>query len=384
MADKRDFYEVLGVSKDVSSDDLKRAYRKLAKQYHPDLNPGDKEAEKKFKEVNEAYEVLSDSEKRQRYDRFGHAGVDPSYGAGAGGYGGGYGGYSTVDFGDIGDIFGSFFGGGSPRRRSNAVHGNDINVKLTIDFKEAVFGCSKTVSISRNEICSDCKGSGAEKGTSPQTCPTCNGQGRVKSVSQTVFGAISTERTCSTCNGTGKIIKNTCKKCGGRGLERKTVSITVNVPAGINNGQTISLRGEGDRGIRGGSNGDLNIIVSVRAHTIFTRKDADLFCDAYITFSQACLGSVIDVPTIDGKTESLKIPEGTQSGTRMTVKGKGAYYLRSKSRGNMYVNVIVEIPRKLSSKQKEALKNFDENTNYDKSYEKGSVFKNKVKQFLGL
>ncbi len=381
MADKKDFYEVLGVSKDVSSDDLKKAYRKLAKQYHPDLHPGDKEAEQKFKEVNEAYEVLSDSEKRQRYDRFGHAGVDPSYGAGAGG---GYGGYSTVDFGDIGDIFGSFFGGGSPRRRSNAVHGRDINVKLTIDFAEAVFGCSKTISISRNEICSDCGGSGAAKGTSAQTCPECNGQGRVKSVSQTVFGAISTEKTCPRCNGTGKIIKEVCKKCNGRGLERKSVSVTVNVPAGIDNNQTISLRGEGDKGIRGGSNGDLNITVSVRQHSIFTRRNADLFCDVYITFSQACLGTVIEVPTIDGKSESLKIPEGTQSGTQMTVRGKGAYYLRSKSRGNLYVNVIVEIPRKLSSKQKEALKNFDENTNFDKSYERGTVFKNKVKQFLGL
>lgn len=381
MADKRDFYEVLGVDKSVSEDDLKKAYRKLAKKYHPDLNPGDKEAEQKFKEVNEAYEVLSDKEKRERYDRFGHAGVDPSYGAGAAG---GYGGYSTVDFGDIGDIFGSFFGGGSPRRRSNAVHGNDINVRLTIDFKEAVFGCSKTVTFTRNEVCSDCNGSGAAKGTSPQTCPTCNGQGRVKSVSQTVFGAISTERTCPACNGTGKIIKEVCKKCGGRGLERKSVSITVNIPAGINNGQTISLRGEGDRGIRGGSNGDLNITVAVRPHELFTRRDADLFCNVYVTFSQACLGTTVEVPTIDGKAESLRIPEGTQSGTQFTVKGKGAYYLRSKSRGNMYVNVIVEIPKKLSSKQKEALKAFDENTNFDKSYEKGSQFKNRVKQFLGL
>lgn len=381
MADKRDFYEVLGVSKDVSDEDLKRAYRKLAKKYHPDLNPGDKEAERKFKEVNEAYEILSDPEKRQRYDRFGHAGVDPSYGSGPAG---GYGGYSTVDFGDIGDIFGSFFGGGSVRRRSNAVHGNDINVRITIDFKDAVFGCSKTVSISRNEVCSDCNGSGAAKGTTPQTCPSCNGQGRVKSVSQTVFGAISTERTCPSCNGTGKIIKEVCKKCNGRGLERKAVSITVNVPAGINSGQTISLRGEGDRGIRGGNNGDLNITVAVRPHNIFTRRGSDLFCDVYITFSQACLGTVVEVPTIDGKSESLKIPEGTQSGTQMTIKGKGAYYLRSKSRGNLYVNVIVEVPRKLSSKQKEALRLFDESVNYDKSYEKGSQFKNKVKQFLGL
>ena len=381
MVDKRDFYEVLGVDKSVSDDDLKKAYRKLAKKYHPDLNPGDKEAEQKFKEVNEAYEVLSDKEKRERYDRFGHAGVDPSYGAGAAG---GYGGYSTVDFGDIGVIFGSFFGGGSPRRRSSAVHGNDINVRLTIDFKEAVFGCSKTVTFTRNEVCSDCNGSGAAKGTTPQTCPTCNGQGRVKSVSQTVFGAISTERTCSACNGTGKIVKEVCKKCGGRGLERKSVSITVNIPAGINNGQTISLRGEGDRGIRGGSNGDLNITVAVRPHELFTRRDADLFCNVYITFSQACLGATVEVPTIDGKAENLRIPEGTQSGTQFTVKGKGAYYLRSKSRGNMYVNVIVEIPKKLSSKQKEALKAFDENTNFDKSYEKGSQFKNRVKQFLGL
>ncbi len=381
MAEKRDFYEVLGVEKGASAEEIKRAYRKLAKKYHPDLNPGDAQAEKNFKEVNEAYGVLSDSEKRQKYDNFGHAGVDPSYGGGPGGAGYGYG---SVDFGDIGDIFGSFFGGGGfggQRRRSSAIPGDDVTTRLTLTFEEAVFGCTKKVNIVRRETCSDCSGSGAAKGSSPETCPTCHGSGRVKTVSQTVFGAISTERTCSSCNGTGKIIKDVCKTCSGNGRVRREKSISVNSPAGINNGQTVSLRGEGDHGIKGGGNGNLNIQITVRPHPIFVRRDNHIYCDVYITFIQACLGATIEIPTIDGTKEVYKIPEGTQSHTEITLKGKGVPYLNSKSRGNMYVNILVEIPKHLSQKQKEILQEFDGMTT-PKAYEKNKGFWGKVKDLF--
>ena len=279
MADKRDYYEVLGLSKGASDDELKRAYRKLAKQYHPDLHPGDKEAERNFKEVNEAYAVLSDKEKRSRYDQFGHAGVDPSYG------GGGAGAYTNIDFGDLGDIFGSFFGGGfggSGRRRSSAIPGEDISAQVTLDFKEAVFGCQKTVNVRRMETCDTCEGTGAAKGTQPETCPTCKGTGVVRQVSQTMFGAMQTERTCSQCGGTGKIIKEPCKTCNGRGQVRKSRTITVHIPAGVNNGNTLSMRGEGGQGLKGGPNGDLHISVRVTPHPIFTRRDFDIYCDVHI------------------------------------------------------------------------------------------------------
>lgn len=378
MAEKRDYYEVLGVDKNVNDDDLKKAFRKLAKQYHPDLNPGNKEAEQKFKEVNEAYEVLSDPDKRAKYDQFGHAGVDGSYGSyGSGGVGG-----FNVDFGDIGDIFGSFFGGGfGSRSRSSAIPGDDINIKLTISFKEAVFGCTKNVTITRSEICPDCNGSGAAKGSQPQTCTQCKGAGRVKSVSQTVFGAISTERTCTACGGTGKIIKDFCKGCGGRGTIRKQRTITVPVPVGIANGQTLALRGEGDHGLKGGPNGNLNIFISVTPDRYFTRKDNNLYLDVYITVVEACLGCDKAVPTLDGTSEILHIPEGTQSNTEFCIKNRGVPYRTSKGRGNLYVKVIVEIPRNLSSKQKDLLKEFDGTTN-SRSYEKNSGFWGKMKDFF--
>ena len=379
MANKRDFYEVLGVSKGASDDEIKKAYKKLAKQYHPDLNPDNAEAEEKFKEANEAYSVLSDADKRQAYDQFGHAGVDSSYGGGAGGYGG----FTNVDFGDLGDIFGSFFGGGfgssSSRRRSSAIPGDDINVKLTLSFEEAVFGCSKSIKINRNETCSDCNGSGAAKGTTPETCSACRGTGRVKSVSQTVFGAISTERTCSACYGSGKIIKETCKVCGGKGLTRKERVINVTIPAGINSGQTIYLADQGDHGLKGGQNGRLNVNITVKPHPIFVRREFNLYCDIYITLIQACLGCTIEIPTVDGQNESHKIPEGTQSNTEIVLKNKGVPYLKSKGRGNMYVNVIVEVPKNLTSKQKELLKEFDSMTTA-KAYEKNNSFWNKVKK----
>lgn len=385
MADKRDYYEVLGVEKSASADDLKRAYRQMAKKYHPDLNPGNQEAEQKFKEVNEAYEVLSDSSKRAKYDQFGHAGVDPNYGAGAGGAGyGGYGGaYTNVDIGDIfGDVFGSFFGGGSSRRRSSAIPGDDVNASLTLTFEEAIFGCEKSVTITRKENCSECNGTGAAKGTKAETCPTCRGTGRVKTVSQTMFGAMQSERTCTNCYGTGKIIKTPCKNCNGTGQERKQRTITVTIPAGIANGQVVTLSGQGCAGIKGGPAGDLNISISVRPHSIFERKNFDLFCDFPITIAQAALGCDIDVPLPDGTKTTQKVSDGTQSGTVLNLKGKGVPYLNSKGRGNLYVRIVVETPKNLNSRQKELLKEFDAIAN-NRSYEKKKSFADKMKKFLG-
>ena len=382
MADKRDFYEVLGVQKGASADDLKKAYRQLAKKYHPDLHPNDKEAEQKFKEVNEAYEVLSDADKRAKYDQFGHAGVDPNYGAGAG-YGGYGGGYSNVDIGDIfGDVFGNFFGGGAARKRSSAVPGEDVDTTLTLTFEEAIFGCKKSVTVTRKENCSECNGTGAAKGTTAETCPTCHGTGRVRTVSQTMFGAMQSERTCTNCYGTGKIIKTPCKNCNGTGRERKQRTITVNIPAGIANGQVVTLNGQGCSGLKGGPAGDLNIAITVKPHPIFERKNFDLYCQVPITFAQAALGCEIDVPLPDGTVTKQKISDGTQSGTVLTLKGKGVTYLNNKGKGNLYVHVLVEVPQHLNSKQKELLKEFDAIEN-KRSYETKTSFAEKLKKFLG-
>ncbi len=375
MAEKRDYYEVLGVGKTATEEEIKKAYRKLAKECHPDLHPGDKEAEKKFKDVNEAYGVLSDAEKRQRYDQFGHAGVDPSYGGGATGN---YGGYTTnVDFGDIGDIFGSFFGGGS-RRRSAAVPGEDIGVSVTLDFKEAVFGCQKEIRIRRSESCPDCDGSGAAKGTSPTTCPNCNGSGVVKAVSQTIFGAVQTEKTCPRCGGSGKIITNPCRTCSGTGQIRRDRTLTVNIPAGIGQGNTILVRGEGGKGLKGGPNGDVRVSVRVRPHSLFERRDFDLYCDVPITLVQATLGCTLEIPTIDGTKVTYKVPEGMQSHTTVSFKNLGVPYLNSKGRGSMFVRILVETPKNLTSRQKELLRQFDAESN-GKSYEKNRTFWDKVK-----
>ena len=382
MADKKDFYEVLGVQKSASADELKKAYRQMAKKYHPDLHPNDKEAEQKFKEINEAYEVLSDADKRAKYDQFGHAGVDPNYGAGAG-YGGGYGGgYGNVDLGDIfGDVFGNFFGGGSTRRRSSAVPGADVDVSLTLTFEEAVFGCKKQVTVTRKENCTECNGTGAAKGTTAETCPTCRGTGRVRTVSQTMFGAMQSERTCTTCYGTGKIIKTPCKNCNGTGQERKQRTISVNIPAGIAHGQVVTLSGQGCAGIKGGPAGDLNISISVKAHPIFERKNFDLFCEIPVTFAQATLGCEIEVPLPDGTKTTQKISDGTQSGTVLTLKGKGVPYLNAKGSGNLYVKVAVEVPKHLTSRQKELLREFESIEN-KRAYEKRESFADKVKKFL--
>ena len=340
MADnKRDYYEVLGVDRSASDDELKKAYRKAAKKYHPDLNPGDAQAEKSFKEVNEAYEVLSDKEKRSRYDQFGHAGVDPNFGAG-GGYGGGFTG-DFGDFGDLGDIFGSFFGGGfgGGGRRSNPnapKRGNDASAAVNISFEEAAKGCKKTVKVTKIDTCDECGGSGAKKGTTTKTCPVCNGSGRVTSAQRTPFGVFQTQTVCSHCNGKGKVIENPCQKCNGKGRIRHTVEEVVEIPAGIDDGQVINMRGKGDSGVNGGPSGDLRINVNVRPHPIFNRSGYDVYCEIPITFVQAALGADITVPTLDGKVK-FTIHEGTQPGDEFKLKGKGIQRLNYSGKGDQYV-----------------------------------------------
>ena len=370
--EKRDYYEVLGVSKGASEDEIKKAYKKLARKYHPDMNPGDKEAEEKFKEVNEANEVLSDPEKKARYDQFGFAGVDPSYGAGAGGAGGYGGGF---DFGDLGDIFGSFFGGGfggGQTRRNGPQRGESIRASVAVTFTEAAFGCEKEVSIERSEQCASCKGSGCAPGTTPEICPDCHGSGMVQVQQRTPMGVFASSRPCQRCRGTGKIIHQPCADCGGSGAVRKRKTIKVTIPAGIDHGQTISLRGQGNAGKNGGPAGDLLITVMVRPHELFRREGNDVFCEAPITFRQAVLGATLEIPTIDGPVK-YDIPEGTQTGTVFRLRGKGIPALNGRGRGDQYVTVTIETPRNLNREQKEALKRFDE-TLGESSYEKRKSF----------
>jgi len=380
--EKRDYYDVLGVDKSVSDDDLKKAYRKAAKKYHPDLNPGNAEAEKKFKEVNEAYEILSDSEKRARYDQFGHAGVDPNFNAGGGGaYGGGFGGF---DFGDLGDIFGSMFGGGfGGGRRSNPNaprRGNDASAVVNISFEEAAKGCKKTVKVTKIDNCTDCGGTGCEKGSQAKTCPVCHGSGQVTSVQRTPFGQMQTQSVCNNCHGSGKIIDKPCHTCAGKGRIRHTVEQNVDIPAGIDDGQVISMRGAGDAGANGGPSGDLRINVSVRPHPIFERDGYDVYCEIPITFTQAALGAEIIVPTLDGKVK-LNIHEGTQPGNEFKLKGKGIQRLHYSGKGDQYVRIVVEVPKELSKAQKEKLKEFEE-LSEEKNYKKQKSFMDKVKDFF--
>ncbi|NDO18623.1 molecular chaperone DnaJ [Lachnospiraceae bacterium MD329] len=373
MAEKRDYYEVLGVQKSASDDEIKKAFRKMSKKYHPDLNPGNKEAEEKFKEVNEAYQVLSDSDKKSKYDQFGHAGVDPNFGAG-GGYGG-----AGFDFGDIfGDIFGGFGGGFGGGRRNGPRRGNDIRRVIDISFEEAAFGCTKKMNIQTQEKCEECGGTGAKKGTTVTTCSHCNGTGRVKTQQRTILGYMTTETTCPQCNGEGKIIKEPCRECRGTGAVRRNKTIEVQIPSGIDDNQTIQLSGKGEAGSKGGPNGDLLITVRVRPHDIFQRRGNDVFINMPISFVEAALGANVKVPTIDGGCVELTIPEGTQAGTRFRMKGKGIPYLRSKSRGDQYVTVEIEIPRNLTQKQKELLKDFDE----DKNYKQKKNWYDKIKNFM--
>lgn len=354
---KRDYYEVLGVSKGASDDEIKKAYRKMAKQYHPDLNPGDKTAEAKFKEVNEAYEVLSDKEKRSRYDQFGHAGVDPNFGAGAGGP---FGGFSGADFGDIdlGDIFGSFFGGGfgggSSSRRNGPMKGDTLRAGVTITFEEAAFGCEKEIILNREETCETCHGSGCEPGTTAEVCPNCRGTGTVRIQRGGGAFTFATTASCPKCNGTGKIIHQPCKTCNGSGSVRKQRKITVKIPAGIDNGQAVSLRGQGGAGRNGGPAGDLIISVTVRPHAFFKRDGTSVYLEQPVSFLQATLGAELEIPTIDGKVK-WTLPEGTQPGTTFRLRGKGIPSINGRGRGDQFVTVQVQVPKNLTREQKEAL-----------------------------
>ncbi len=383
--EKRDYYEVLGVSKTATDEEIKKAYRKLALKYHPDYNPGDKTAEEKFKEINEAHEVLSDPDKRKRYDQFGFAGVDPNYAASQGGGAGGFGGFGGVDLGDIfGDIFGGGFGGfagGGTRSNPNAPRkGQDIRVRITLSFDEAVHGCKKNITITRQQTCTECNGSGAAPGTTPEVCPDCNGRGYTVQQQRTPFGVMQSQQPCTRCGGKGKLIKTPCKVCHGSGRVATKKTLEVNIPMGIDDDQSIALRGMGDAGTNGGPAGDVIVMVTVRPDDLFQRDGYDVWVTIPITYSQAVLGDNITVPTIDGKVE-YNLPEGTQSGTTFRLRGKGIQYLNGRGRGDMYVKCDVEIPKKLNKTQREALKKF-EGTLKEDNYEKRKGFFRKLKDIL--
>jgi len=380
MADKRDYYETLGVDRSAGDDDIKKAYRKAAKKYHPDVNEGNAEAEQKFKEANEAYEVLSDRDKRARYDQFGHAGVDPSYGAGGAGAGG-----FDVDFGDLGDIFSSFFGGGfggGRRQNPNApMRGADTSATIALSFEEAAKGCQKTVDVTRVEGCASCKGTGASAGSQAKTCPGCQGSGQVRVMQRTPFGSMQTARVCDQCRGSGKIIDNPCKECGGKGRVRTRHKQDITIPAGIDDGQVLNVRGQGDAGVNGGSPGDLHINISMRPHPIFEREGYDVHCDVPITFVEATLGAEVSVPTLEGPVK-LSVPEGTQPGDTHRLKGKGIQRLQSHGRGDQYVRLVIEVPKNLSERQKKVLSEFDGQTD-DKNYKTRRKFSDKMKDLWG-
>lgn len=362
---KRDYYEVLGISRNASTEDIKKAYRKLARQYHPDANPNDKDAEAKFKEISEAYVVLSDPDKRAQYDRFGHAGAN---GQGFGGFEG-FGGFG--DFGGLGDIFEMFFGGGT-RRRPGPERGDDIRFELEITLKEAAFGLERDIKVPRVEVCSTCGGSGAAPGSKPARCPSCDGTGQVQFAQNTPFGRIVQSRTCDRCRGKGRIIEKPCLTCRGNGQVRKTRSIRVKVPPGVDNGSRLRLAGEGEAGARGGSPGDLYVYIHVKPHRLFRREADDLICEIPVSFVQAALGDEMEVPTLDGNAK-IKIPEGTQSGTVIRLKGKGIPHINGYGQGDQHVIVKVVTPTKLNEKQKDILREFarlggDQHQAGDKSF----------------
>lgn len=349
----KDYYEVLGVNKSATDAEIKSAYRKLAKKYHPDMNPGDKEAEEKFKEVNDAYAVLSDPDKRKKYDTYGSAAFEN------GGAGAGYGGFSGMDF-DLGDIFGDIFGGGfgaARERRNGPVRGDDLLQRVFISFDEAAFGCKKEIRYSRVEKCPDCNGTGAAAGTTPKVCTKCSGTGQMRAQQRTPFGIMQTSRVCDACGGTGEIISNPCKGCRGTGLHSVNKTLEVSIPAGIDNGQRVTLRGMGNEGARGGGVGDLFISVQVRPHAVFERDGFNIYCEIPITFTDAALGAQISVPTLEGNT-NFDIPEGTQNGTSFTIKQKGIPNINGRGRGDLIFRVAVEVPKGLNESQKDALRKF--------------------------
>ena len=375
----RDYYEVLGVNKGASDDDIKKAFRQQAKKYHPDLHPGDKEAEAKFKEVNEAYSVLSDPDKKAKYDRFGHAGVDPN-GFGGGGGGGAYNAYDV----DLGDIFSSFFGGGfggSSRRRTGPQKGADLKYHMALEFMEAAFGCTKTFQITKEDICKSCNGSGAQPGTTPETCPTCRGAGRVQQQTQTLFGMTMVTKACPSCNGRGTVIKTPCSQCRGKGRLKTIKNLSVTIPAGVDTGDLLPVRGEGEPGTNGGPYGDLYIEFKVKPHEVFERKGTTTSCSIPITFAQAALGGEVEVPTIYGK-EKYTLKEGTQPGDTITLRSKG---IPNKGNPNMkgdhVVKFVLEVPTGLNREQKQLLTQFN-NTLTDRNYAKRSQFFQKLKNIF--
>ena len=379
MAEKRDYYEVLGVEKSASAEEIKKAYRKIAKENHPDLHPGDKVCEERFKEANEAYEILSDDEKRKKYDQFGFAAFDPSYGAGAGGFGG-FGG-----FGDLGDIFGDIFGGfggfgGGARSDPNAPRkGENIRASVNISFEEAAFGCEKEVTVAKVEQCPDCKGSGCAAGSTPEICPDCKGRGTVTQAQRTPFGMMQSQAQCSRCRGSGKIIHQPCKTCKGMGSIRRQHKVKVTIPAGIDDGQAISQRGKGNVGANGGPAGDLLISVIVRPHAKFERDGNSVLLEMPISYAQAALGADIQMPTLDGDVK-MTIPEGTQPGAVFRLRGKGIPYLRGSGRGDQFVTVTLEVPKNLTGSQKELLRQFAASMGeYDGVKQSSSIFGKKKK-----
>ena len=396
MADKRDYYEVLGVPKNASDADIKKAFRTLAKKYHPDMHPGDKECEEKFKEAQEAYAVLSDAEKRKQYDQFGHAAFDGT-GGGAGGFD-----FSGMDMGDIfGDIFGDFFGGGSRRRTNDGpMKGSNLRTSVRITFEEAIFGCEKEIEMVLKDECHSCHGTGAKPGTTPetcpkcggkgkvvftqqsmfgtvqnvQTCPDCHGTGQVTQVQNTILGQVQTTRTCGKCHGTGEVITEVCEFCKGKGTIRKQPKIKVKIPAGIDDNQTVVLRGEGEPGSKGGPKGDLYITLRIKKHSIFTRKGNNVLCDIPITMTQAALGAELQIPMVDGSKEKYRIPEGTQTGTKFTIRNKGFKYVNSTSEGDFVFTVIVQTPKRLTKEQRELLTQLARTMNEQPPVKKKGIF----------
>lgn len=379
---KSDYYDVLGVSKSASDAEIKKAYRKMAKKYHPDTNPGNKEAEEKFKEVSEAYEILSDSQKRAQYDQFGHAAFDQSMGGGGGFYSNGF----DFDMGDIGDIFGSMFGfgGGGSARRNGPRRGADVNINIQISFEDAIFGTTKEISVNINDECDTCHGTGAKPGTHAETCKKCNGTGQERFVQQSMFGSVTSVRTCSACHGTGKQIKEPCTTCRGAGKVRKAKKFEINIPKGIDNGQTIRLAGKGEIGEHGGGYGDLLVTIYVQPHRAFVRKGNNIYCDVSIDFVQAALGGEITIQTVDGE-QSYTVKPGTQPETVVTLRGVGVPNLRNpKIRGDQIVTLKVKIPTNLSERQKQILCNFygTSSTETKETEEDKKSFTDKVKGFF--